>query len=35
MPSDIIEDVLEEIDEALNNANIPNLARDIQKLHKQ
>lgn len=35
MPSDIIDDVLEEMDEELDEANIPNLARDIQKLHKQ
>lgn len=35
MPSDIIDDVLEEMDEELEESNIPNLARDIQKLHKQ
>lgn len=34
IPSDIINDVLTSMDEDISETTIPNLARDIQKLHK-
>ena len=34
MPSDIVEEVLEKMDDEFTETMIPNLARSIQKLHK-
>lgn len=34
IPSDIVNDTLEDLDEEFTETTIPNLARDIQKLHK-
>ena len=35
MPSDIVKEVLEELEEELEDSRYANLAKDIQKIHKQ